>query len=194
MKTDFPNLKYAVAELPAGPSGKATLAFSVCYGVAKASPNKAAAIDFVRFLTSSEQQLAFTKDFPVMPSRKSLSEQWLTSKPELRAFVSGADYAKKAVFIPGFAPVVDSMNDGIQGLAAGDRTVDQVVTATQQAGQDVLKKPCGTPAQVPHSRTPEPRRMAVCSASPGGTRCVPPRPDPDGALGELPGLERPRTA
>jgi multiple sugar transport system substrate-binding protein len=139
MKTDFPNVKYAVAELPAGPSGKATMAFSVCYGVAKAAKNKPAAIDFVKFLTSSEQQLAFTKDFPVMPSRKSLADQWLASKPELRAFVSGADYAKKAVFIPGFAPVVDSMNDGIQGLAAGDRTVDQVVSATQQAGLDVLK-------------------------------------------------------
>ncbi len=139
MKTDFPTVKYAVAELPAGPGGKATMAFSVCYGVAKASKNKAAAIDFVKFLTSPEQQLAFTKDFPVMPSRKSLSEQWLASKPELRAFVNGAAYAKKAVFVPGFAPVVDSLNDGIQGLAAGDKTVDQVVTATQQAGQDVLK-------------------------------------------------------
>jgi multiple sugar transport system substrate-binding protein len=138
MKTDFPTVKYAVAELPAGPSGKATMAFSVCYGVAKASANKPAAIDFVKFLTSSEQQLAFTKDFPVMPSRKSLSEQWLASKPELRAFVSGAEYAKKGVFVPGFAAVVDTMNDGIQGLAAGNRTVDQVVSSTQQAGKGVL--------------------------------------------------------
>jgi len=139
MKTDFPNVKYSVAELPAGPSGKATMAFSVCYGVAKASKSKGAAIDFVKFLTSPEQQLKFTKDFPVMPSRKSLADQWLQSKPELKAFVSGADYAKKGVFIPGFAAVVDTMNDGIQGLAAGDRSVDQVVTSTQQAGQNVLK-------------------------------------------------------
>ncbi|NUT35391.1 MAG: extracellular solute-binding protein [Hamadaea sp.] len=139
MKTDFPTVKYAVAELPAGPTGKATMAFSVCYGVAKASPNKAAAVDFVRFLTSPEQQLAFTKDFPVMPSRKSLSDEWLAGKPELKAFVSGGDYARKAVFVPGFAPVVDALNDGVQGLAAGNRSVDQVVTSTQQAGQDVLK-------------------------------------------------------
>jgi len=139
MKTDFPTVKYAVAELPAGPSGKATMAFSVCYGVAKASPNKAAAIDFVKFLTSSEQQLAFTKDFPVMPSRKSLSDEWLAGKPELKAFVSGAEYAKKAVFVPGFATVIDAFNDGIQGLAAGNKTVDQVVSSTQQAGKDVLK-------------------------------------------------------
>lgn len=139
MKTDFPGLKYSVAELPAGPAGKATMAFSVCYGVAQASKNKAAAIDFVKFLTSPEQQLAFTKDFPVMPSRESLAGQWLAGKPELKAFVDGAAYAKKGVFIPGFAAVVDTMNDGIQGLAAGDRTVDQVVSSTQQAGQNVLK-------------------------------------------------------
>ncbi|HZM77954.1 MAG TPA: ABC transporter substrate-binding protein [Candidatus Limnocylindrales bacterium] len=139
MKTDFPTVKYSVAELPAGPSGKATMAFSVCYGVAKASKSKPAAIDFVKFLTSPEQQLTFTKDFPVMPSRKSLSDEWLAGKPELKAFVDGAAYAKKGVFIPGFAAVVDTMNDGIQGLAAGDKTVDQVVTSTQQAGQNVLK-------------------------------------------------------
>ena len=140
MKTDFPNVKYAVAELPSGPEGKATMAFSVCYGVAKASPNKAAAIDLVKFLTSPEQQLSFTKDFPVMPSRKSLSGDWLSGKPELKAFVDGADYARKSVFVPGFRTVIDVMNDGIQGLAAGNKTVDQVVTSTQQAGKDVLGK------------------------------------------------------
>lgn len=52
MKNDFPNTKYAVAELPAGPKGKGTMSFSVCYGVAKAAKNKAAALDFVKFLTS----------------------------------------------------------------------------------------------------------------------------------------------
>ncbi|HEX6498187.1 MAG TPA: ABC transporter substrate-binding protein [Micromonosporaceae bacterium] len=138
MKTDFPNVKYAVAELPAGPKGKGTMSFSVCYGVAKASKNKAAAIDFVKYLTSPEQQLKFTKEFPVMPSRKSLADQWLADKPQLKAFVTGADYAKKSVFVPGFKTVIDTLNDGIQGLAKGDKSVDDVVTATQKAGQDVL--------------------------------------------------------
>jgi len=138
MKTDFPTVKYGVAELPAGPSGKGTMAFSVCYGVAKASRNKAAATDFVKFLVSPEKQLEFTKQFPVMPSRKSLADQWLADKPELKAFVAGGDYAKKSVFVPGFKTVVDTLNDGIQGLAKGNKPVAEVVSSTQSAGKDVL--------------------------------------------------------
>jgi multiple sugar transport system substrate-binding protein len=138
MKTDFPNVKYAVAELPAGPKGKGTMSFSVCYGVAKAAKNKAAALDFVKFLTSPSEQLAVTKEFPVMPSRKSLADQWLAGKPELKAFVSGADYARKSVFVPGFATTIDTFNDGIQGLAKGNKQIDDVITSTQKAGTDVL--------------------------------------------------------
>jgi multiple sugar transport system substrate-binding protein len=138
MKTDFPAVKYAVAELPAGPAGKGTMAFSVCYGVAKASKNKTAAVDFVKYLVSPEKQLEFTKEFPVMPSRKSLAAQWLAGKPELQAFVAGGDYAKKAVFVPGFKTVIDTLNDGIQGLAKGNKPVGDVVSATQSAGKDVL--------------------------------------------------------
>jgi multiple sugar transport system substrate-binding protein len=138
MKNDFPTVKYAVAELPAGPKGKGTMSFSVCYGVAKAGKNKAAALDFVKFLTSPEEQLAVTKEFPVMPSRKSLAEQWLAGKPELKAFVSGAGYARKSVFVPGFSTVIDTFNDGIQGLAKGNKGIDEVVTGTQKAGTSVL--------------------------------------------------------
>jgi len=138
MQQDFPNVKYAVAELPTGPKGKGTMTFSVCYGVAKASKNKSAAIDFVKFLTSPDEQFAVTKQFPVMPSRKSLADKWLADKPELKAFVSGSEYAKKSVFVPGFKTAIDTLNDGIQGLAKGNKSVDDVITSTQKAGTDVL--------------------------------------------------------
>jgi multiple sugar transport system substrate-binding protein len=138
MQKDFPGVKYAVAELPAGPRGKGTMSFSVCYGVARAAKNKAAAIDLVRFLTSPTQQAAVTKQFPVMPSRKSLADQWLADKQPLKPFVAGADYAKKSVFVPGFKTVTDTLTDGIQGIAKGNRQVDEVITATQKAGTDVL--------------------------------------------------------
>jgi multiple sugar transport system substrate-binding protein len=138
MKNDFPNTKYAVAELPAGPKGKGTMSFSVCYGVAKAAKNKAAALDFVKFLTSPDEQYAVTKEFPVMPSRKSLADKWLADKPELKAFVAGGDYAKKSVFVPGFSTAIDTFNDGIQGLAKGNKQVGDVITSTSKAGTDIL--------------------------------------------------------
>jgi len=138
MKNDFPNVKYAVAELPAGPKGKGTMSYSVCYGVAKASKNKAAALDFVKFLTSPDEQFAVTKEFPVMPSRKSLADKWLADKPELKAFVAGGDYAKKSVFVPGFSTAIDTFNDGIQGLAKGNKQVGDVITSTAKAGSDIL--------------------------------------------------------
>jgi multiple sugar transport system substrate-binding protein len=114
------------------------MTFSVCYGVAKASKNKTAAIDLVKFLTSPDEQFAVTKQFPVMPSRKSLADKWLADKPELKAFVAGSDYAKKSVFVPGFKTAIDTLNDGIQGLAKGNKSVDDVITSTQKAGTDVL--------------------------------------------------------
>jgi multiple sugar transport system substrate-binding protein len=138
MKNDFPGVNYAVAELPAGPKGKGTMTFSVCYGVAKASKNKAAALDFAKFLTSPDQQFAVTKEFPVMPSRRSLADKWLADKPELKAFVAGSDYAKKSVFVPGFKTTIDALNEGIQGLAKGDRQIEAVIDTTQKAGTEVL--------------------------------------------------------
>ena len=61
MANDFPSVKYAVAELPAGPAGKGTMAFSVCYGVAKASKNKDAAKAWIKFLLEKEKMVDYTQ-------------------------------------------------------------------------------------------------------------------------------------
>ena len=53
VKSDYPNLHYKVVELPAGPKGKATLSFTNCWGIAAKSKNQSAAVDFVKFLTST---------------------------------------------------------------------------------------------------------------------------------------------
>ncbi|MES1170170.1 MAG: extracellular solute-binding protein, partial [Leifsonia sp.] len=44
LTSDFPNIKYKVAELPEGPAGKGTLQFTNCWGIAADSPNQAAAL------------------------------------------------------------------------------------------------------------------------------------------------------
>ncbi|BFU43343.1 extracellular solute-binding protein [Krasilnikovia sp. MM14-A1004] len=133
MATDYPSVHWAAAELPAGPKGKGTLAFSVCFGLTKASKHQAEAIDFVKYVTAAEQQVQYT-NFGPMPSRRSAAAQWLSANPLLRSFVGGAENAHTSVFVPGFDPVKGTIDDGLARLARGQKTVDEVIAATQQAG------------------------------------------------------------
>jgi multiple sugar transport system substrate-binding protein len=138
MNNDYPDLNWASAELPAGPEGKATFSFSVCYAVATNAPNPEASWDLVNYLVSPEAQLEFTQNFPVIPSRQSLADQWLEANPDLQPYVDAAEYAQPVTFVPGFQAVLDTLNDGIQGISTGNRQVDEVLEATDEAGQGLL--------------------------------------------------------
>ncbi|MEP6851814.1 MAG: extracellular solute-binding protein [bacterium] len=116
VKNDFPKLKYTVAELPAGPKQKATLSFTQCWGVAQKGANKAAAIDFVQFLTSTDQQIAFSKAFGVMPSVKSAQDQFVAQFPTQKPFVAGAEYATGPTSLSGFDAVQKDFDSKILGL------------------------------------------------------------------------------
>ena len=83
MTNDYPDVKYTVAELPAGPGGQGTLQFTNCWGMAADSPNQKAALDLVEYLTATDQQLAFSKAFGPMPSIQSAAEQWSSDNPDL---------------------------------------------------------------------------------------------------------------
>lgn len=135
---DFPDRKWAVAELPAGPAGKATFTFTVCYGVAATAKNPAASWALVDYLTSPEGALAWTQDFAVMPAHESVRDDWLAKWPDLEAFLAGAEYAHKWQFRPGFADVVGVFDEHAQAIVAGNNTVDKLIEATDSAGRDIL--------------------------------------------------------
>ncbi len=83
MSNDFPDVNYIVAELPAGPAGPGTLQFTNCWGMAADSPNQQAALDLVEYLTTAEQQLAFSEAFGPMPSVASAADAWTEANPDL---------------------------------------------------------------------------------------------------------------
>ena len=138
MNNDFPDINWAVSELPTGPDGSGTFVFTVCYGVPAASQNQEAAWDLVNYLVSPDALLEFTEQFPVMPGRESLADDWTDAHSELGAFIAGAEYARPFQFVPGFQAVVDVLNDGIQGIAAGNRSVDEVISQVDEAGRAEL--------------------------------------------------------
>jgi multiple sugar transport system substrate-binding protein len=117
MQADWPSVKYEIKPLPAGPSGtKATLSFTNCWGIPKESKNLAGAVDFVKFLTTPQQQMAFSKAFGVIPSLATLQSQFTKAFPALAVHVQALAQAHPDLALAGDA----------QALAAWDSAIAQL--------------------------------------------------------------------
>jgi multiple sugar transport system substrate-binding protein len=130
---DYPDVKYKVVELPKGPAGQGTLQFTNCWGMAADSPNQKAALDLIEYLTSADQQLAFSKAFGPMPSVQSAADQWKSENPDLVAFLTGADYAQGVPTNKGAADVITDFNAQLASLKTGDpkAILDSVQTSLE---------------------------------------------------------------
>ena len=138
VKNDYPNLKYTVVPLPKG-SQQATLSFTNCWGIAAKTKNQAAAVDLVKYLTSTDQQMAFAKAFGVMPSVKSAATQFSQQFPAQKAFVDGAAYATGPTSLPGFDQVQKDFDAKILGLSDGSSDPKAMLAALQKNGDAALK-------------------------------------------------------
>ncbi|GAB4570358.1 MAG: ABC transporter substrate-binding protein [Anaerolineae bacterium] len=140
----FPDLNWGVAELPAHPSGnRATMVFTVCYGVAAENENPEASWKLVNFLTGEEgARMIAESGFGVMPTRSSVADLWLETRGEEigRAFVAGAEYAYKWQFPVGFGDAIDTFNAGLQLAFQGDYTAEDIILETDEVIQDVLSR------------------------------------------------------
>src|ERR1700761_497129 len=134
LKSDFPSLKYTVVPLPSGPAGKGTLVYTNCWGIAKDSPNQAAALKLVEKLTSEKDQLAFSKAFGVLPSIQSAASEWKKQNPALIPFLDGASYAQGTPASKGSAAVVTDFDSKLATLATSDpKTILDAVQKNLQA-------------------------------------------------------------
>ena len=120
LQHDFPDIKYSVVPMPAGPAGQGTLSFTQCWGIAAKSAHKDQAIKFVEAMTASEQQIAFAKAFGVMPSRASAKPAYLQQFPADKAFIDSAEFAQGPVNAPKMDRVLADFDSQLQGLATGD--------------------------------------------------------------------------
>jgi multiple sugar transport system substrate-binding protein len=136
MSADFPKVDYTVAELPEGPAGKGTLAFTNCWGIADASDNQDGAVDLVEYLTSADQQLTFADAFGVIPSVESAADAYAEDRPELQPFVAGADYAQTPPSQEGAADVIADFNAQLEGLKGGDP--ESILASVQDSLQAAL--------------------------------------------------------
>jgi len=138
MQHDYPNIKYKVVAMPAGPSGtKGTLSFTQCWGISSKTKFKDQAINFVEAMTTAQQQLAFTKAFGVMPSRISAKDGYLQQFPNDKPFIDSADFAQGPVNAPKMDSVLSDFDSQLQGLANGDPKA--ILTRLQTNATTALK-------------------------------------------------------
>lgn len=121
LKSDYPNIKYTVAELPAGPTGiKGTLSFTNCWGIAATTKHPDQAKALVEYLTTPAQQMKFANAFGVIPSVTSAKAAYIKAFPANAPFVNGISYAKGVVSAPGVTDVLTDLDSQLQSLATTD--------------------------------------------------------------------------
>jgi len=137
LQTDYPNVKFEVVPLPTGPSGThATLSFTNCWGVPKQSKNLAGAIDFVKFLTTQQQEMTFSKAFGVIPSLKSAQAQYVQVYPQYATFVQELAYAHPDIAIAGATQALSAFDSALAQLASNSPA--SILKAAQQNLQAVV--------------------------------------------------------
>jgi multiple sugar transport system substrate-binding protein len=137
---NHPDVNFGVTELPAGPAGDATMAFTVCYGVPAAGRHQEASFRLVNYLTGPEGMRAWTDLGLAMPTRQSLRGDWLNQFPHLEPFLAGAEYAHPWQFRPGFQDVLDTINNGLQQAMTGAVLPQDVLREAEQVGEEVLRR------------------------------------------------------
>lgn len=140
LETDYPDRNWTAIEMPEGPGGQGSGAFTNCWGVAQQSDNRAAAVALARHFTSAEEQKTFTETYgsPAY-SRRSL-EGWVADQvgDDLMAFQRGLDYGRTQVAIPGFDSVLNDFTAQIEAMIKGDVTPEDALARLQKNGEDVL--------------------------------------------------------
>ena len=135
LQSDYPNVKFKVYPLPAGPSGThATLSFTNCWGVPKQQSNLAGAVGFVKFLTTEQQEMSFSKAFGVIPSLTSAQAQYAKTYPQFSTFVSELSYAHPDIAIAGATQALTAYDSALAQLASGNpATILQTAQQNLQA-------------------------------------------------------------
>ncbi|HET7386084.1 MAG TPA: ABC transporter substrate-binding protein [Nocardioidaceae bacterium] len=140
MKSDYPKLNYTTVPMPKGPDGtQGSLSFTNCWGIAAKSPHQAAAISFVDYLTSKQQQLTFASTIGVMPSRPSVKSAFLAANPAQKPFLDQASYAVPQITTVGFAQAQQAFDSKVPDLGSSANP-KQMLAQLQKNASSLLNK------------------------------------------------------
>jgi multiple sugar transport system substrate-binding protein len=142
LKKDAPSLGFGIAELPTGPKGKGTFAFTVSYSVNARSQHQEAAWTLVSYLSGPDGMRKWTSLGLAMPARKSLEAGWGTQFKEREPFLKASSYAHPWQLGPGGQEINDKVATPVlQAVFAGTMSPKEALAEIERRGNEILAKP-----------------------------------------------------
>ncbi|MCC6179248.1 MAG: extracellular solute-binding protein [Chloroflexi bacterium] len=139
LQKEAPGLRFGIAELPAGPKGKGTFAFTVAYGINARTQSPEAAWTLVNYLTGSAGMRKWTSLGLAMPARKSLEADWIAQFPERRPFLEAGGYARPWQLGPGGQEINDKVATPVlQAVFAGTMSPQDALSEIERRGNAIL--------------------------------------------------------
>jgi len=140
-----PDLKFGISEMPSGPVGKATLAFTVSYSIYAGTKIPDQAWSVVNYLTGPDGMATWTSLGLAMPSRPALADAWLAKFPEREPFLKSGDYARGWQLGVGGEAFNNDANAELQNLFAGGQDVKTTLANIANAAKNRIQLMPATP-------------------------------------------------
>lgn len=137
---EFSDLNYGIAPLPAGPQGRATVAFATCYAVSARSTHPESAWQLATHLISLDTTSSEFASGQTMPARTSQHVVWLAQHPAQAPFIDGLQYAHIWQFGPGFQAVVEAVNSSMQQVLDAEITSEELLRVAETVGSELLAR------------------------------------------------------
>jgi multiple sugar transport system substrate-binding protein len=134
-----PDKRFLIAELPAGPAGKATMGFTVSYSINANTTVPEPAWELVTYLTGPEGMAKWTDLGLAMPSRPALAEAWIATYPEREPYLAGGDYARPWQLGPGGQAFFQDANAILEAVFAGQTEPQDAVTQLAERAKADIK-------------------------------------------------------
>lgn len=130
-----PDKEFAVAELPEGPAGPGTPAFTNSYSIAAGSQNPEAAWVLVNYLTGIDGARAALPLGLALPALPALEGEFLELFPEREPYLAAGAYSTAVQYGPGGQTFAVDANSVLESLFAGQIDVTeaqaQIVAAAE---------------------------------------------------------------
>lgn len=148
IEQDNPGLNYNVVEPPAGPKGKASFSGGSNFAVLKASRNKNAAKEWIKFLLDTENMVEYTKDLThMLPAQVEVFEDPYYNSGVWKNFKTTLEYSTAYPPLATWGDIENIVQQEFKNILAEyvngtytESTVEKHLNAAADRVNDVLKR------------------------------------------------------